>query len=76
MNQVRVVLDCTVAAGGALSGCTVDREEPAGLGYGQGALAVATKFRVSPWSQDGQPTVGAKLRVPIRYELTPAAAKP
>ena len=79
VNQVRVVLACTVADGGALVGCAVDQEEPAGQGFGAGALALAPKFRVGPWSLDGQPTIGAKLRVPIRYELTPvkaAAAKP
>jgi len=79
INQVRVVLACTVADGGGLAGCAVDQEEPAGQGFGAGALALAPKFRVGPWSLDGQPTAGAKLRVPIRYELTPvkaAAAKP
>ena len=79
INKVRVVLACTVAPGGALAGCAVDQEEPAGQGFGEGALALASKFRVGPWSLDGEPTVGAKLRVPIRYELTPvkpAAAKP
>ena len=77
VNSVRVVLACTVEAGGALGGCAVDSETPPGQGYGQGALALASKFRVGPWSQDGQPTVGARLRLPIRYELAQvAAAKP
>ncbi|HEY2357697.1 MAG TPA: energy transducer TonB [Phenylobacterium sp.] len=79
VNNVRVVLACTVAQGGALSDCSVAQEEPAGQGYGAGALALAPKFRVGPWSQDGQPTVGGKLRLPIRYALTPAkpdATKP
>jgi TonB family protein len=78
VNSVRVVLACTIEAGGALGGCAVDSETPPGQGYGQGALALASKFRVGPWSQDGQPTVGAKLKLPIRYELTQvaAAAKP
>ena len=73
INKVRVVLACTVAEGGSLSGCTVEQEEPTGQGFGQGALALAPKFRVGPWSLDGEPTVGAKLRVPIRYELTQVA---
>jgi len=73
VNTVRVALVCDVAAGGALAGCSVDREEPAGQGYGQGALALAPKFRVSPWSLQGEPTVGAKVRVPIRFELTQVA---
>lgn len=75
VNSVRVVLACTVEAGGALGGCKVDSENPTGQGYGEGALALASKFRVGPWSQDGQPTVGAHLKLPIRYELTQVTAK-
>ena len=71
VNNVRVVLACTVGAGGALADCAVAQEDPAGEGYGAAALALAPKFTVGPWSLDGQPTAGAKLRVPIRYELTP-----
>ncbi|WP_293368928.1 TonB family protein [Phenylobacterium sp.] len=71
VNKVRVVLGCTVEAGGALGGCSVAQEDPAGQGYGAGALALASKFRVGPWSEDGTPTVGAHIRLPIRYELTP-----
>jgi TonB family protein len=70
VNSVRVVLACTVTNAGALGGCTVDSEDPPGQGYGQGALALAAKFKVGPWSQDGQPTVGARLKLPIRYALT------
>jgi TonB family protein len=69
VNDVRVTLVCTVAAGGALDGCVVDREEPAGQGYGTGALALAPKFRVGLWSADGEPAVGAKVRVPLHYQL-------
>lgn len=74
--DVRVVLACTVGADGALAGCAIDREEPPGQGYGAGALAVASKFRVAPWSQDSQPTIGAQLRLPIHYQLTQAAPPP
>jgi protein TonB len=75
VNSVRVVLACTVQTDGGLGDCAVDSEEPPGQGYGQGALALAFKFRVGPWSQDGQPTLGAKLKLPIRYALTQAAGK-
>jgi hypothetical protein len=70
--DVRVVLACTVGADGGLAGCAVDHEDPPGQGYGAGALAVASKFRVAPWSQDNQPTIGAQLRLPIHYQLTSA----
>jgi TonB family protein len=75
VNSVRVVLACTVMNSGALGGCSVDSEDPPGQGYGQGALALAAKFRVSPWSQDGQPAIGARLKLPIRYELTQVTEK-
>jgi hypothetical protein len=71
VNKVRVVLGCTVEAGGSLGSCSVAQEDPPGQGYGDGALALASKFRMGPWSQDGEPTVGAHIKLPIRYELTP-----
>lgn len=72
VNDIRVVLGCTVEAGGSLGACAVAQETPAGQGYGDGALALASKFRLSPWSTEGEPTVGAKIRLPIHYVLTPA----
>jgi hypothetical protein len=74
VNDVRVTLVCQADDRGALSQCAVDREEPAEQGYGQGALSLAPKFRLGPWSRDGLPTAGAKVRVPIHYQMTPAAA--
>jgi hypothetical protein len=74
VNDVRVVLGCTVEAGGSLGGCAVATETPAGQGYGQGALALAPKFKMSPWSLEGEPTVGAKIELPIHYILTPVTA--
>lgn len=74
VNHVRIVLGCTVEAGGSLGGCAVAQEDPPGQGYGAGALALAAKFRLSPWSTDGAATVGAHIKLPIRYELTPAPA--
>jgi len=75
VNDVRVTLVCAVAAGGTLSGCEVGREEPAGQGYGAAALALAPKIRVSPWSLEGEATIGAKVRVPLHYQLTQAQPK-
>jgi TonB family protein len=76
VNSVRVVLACKVQTDGGLGDCAVDSEDPPGQGYGQGALALAWRFRVSPWSQDGQPTLGAKIKLPIRYALTQVDAAP
>lgn len=70
-NEVRVTLVCDVQAGGALAGCKVDREEPAGQGFGQAVLALAPKFRADLMSAEGAPTVGARVRVPVRFSLRP-----
>lgn len=78
VNDVRVVLGCTIQADGALGACSVADENPAGQGYGAGAMELASKFKVTPWSADGSPTIGATIKLPIHYQLTAvaAAAKP
>ena len=70
-NDVRVTLVCDVQAGGVLAGCVVDREIPAGQGFGPAILALAPKFKVGLMSAEGMPTVGAKVRVPVRFDLKP-----
>lgn len=70
-NDVRVTLVCEVQTGGSLSGCAVDREEPAGQGFGAAILALAPKFQVGLMSAEGMPTVGSKVRVPVRFDLKP-----
>ncbi len=67
-NNARVTLVCDVQAGGALSGCAVDREEPAGQGFGPAILTLAPKFKVDLMSAEGMPTVGA--RCGCRYAST------
>ena len=70
-NEARVTLVCDVHAGGALNGCAIDREEPAGQGFGAAVLALAPKFKTDLMSVEGQPTVGAKVRLPVRFSLKP-----
>jgi hypothetical protein len=70
-NNARVTLVCDVEAGGSLNGCAVDREEPAGQGFGPAILTLAPKFKVELMSAEGMPTVGAKVRVPVRFDLKP-----
>ncbi|MDP3749803.1 MAG: energy transducer TonB [Phenylobacterium sp.] len=73
----RVVMNCQVVAEGRLSACATEREEPAGLGFGDSAVALSKAFRVQTWSTEGLPTVGGSIRVPLRYEMPNAPpAKP
>jgi TonB family protein len=77
--KARVVLSCNVAAEGGVEGCKVDTEEPAAQGFGAAALSVTHAFRLSVWTDEGLPTVGGTVRIPIRYDFSdapPPAAKP
>lgn len=68
VGVARVVMRCTVGAGGALEGCAVESEEPGGLGFGDAALALSGRFRLNAWTAEGLPVVGAVVRVPLRYD--------
>ena len=62
-------LACTVTASGALTGCSVAEETPAGWGFGAAALKLAKRFRLVPREEDGSPVGGAMVRIPVRFRL-------
>lgn len=77
VGTVRVLLNCSIEQGGAVTGCKVTSETPAGKGFGQAALALAAKVRISTWTNEGLPVVGGEVNIPIRFETgDPAAAAP
>jgi TonB family protein len=75
VTSVRAVLNCTVAAGGALGDCSVTGEDPIGAGLGAAALELAPAFRLSIWTSEGLPVVGSAVQAPLRYKL-PTGDKP
>jgi TonB family protein len=72
----RGVVDCVVSATGELTGCTVGGEDPPEKGFGQAALAAIADFVVNPWTDDGRPVDGAKIRVPIRFVEDESPSQP
>ncbi len=78
--KARVVIECTVGPEGLLEKCASASEEPVGLGYDKAALALSKAFRLAVWTEDGLPTVGGSVRVPLRFdleaEMKARAAKP
>jgi hypothetical protein len=63
------VLACSVAHTGVLTGCMVDSEAPADVGFGEAALKIAAVMAMNPWTQQGEPVDGMTIRLPIRLVL-------
>ncbi len=74
--QARVVIRCTVSTIGTLEGCETVSEDPTGVGYDAAALTLSKAFRMAIWTEEGLPTVGGVVRVPIRFQLNQKPAPP
>lgn len=61
------VADCAIASDGSLTDCKVGREDPVGLGFGEAAVRVAQAMQMNPWTDDGRPVDGARIRLPIQF---------
>jgi hypothetical protein len=65
---------CTVAEDGTLKACAVASEDPAGMGFGDAALLIASVMQMNPWSAEGSPVGGARIVLPIKLVLPDDAA--
>lgn len=62
-------VDCAGTASGALTDCRVVTEEPAGLGFGEAAVAAAGQIAMNPWTAAGEPVEGRRITIPIQLKL-------
>lgn len=69
----RATVECSVSAQGAMNGCTVLSESPAGAGFGRATLSVAGKFRMAATDEDGRSVGGGSVRIPMMWRLGDAA---
>jgi hypothetical protein len=78
----RAEVECTVQHDGTLKDCVLASEEPSGMGFGDAALQIAAVMAMNPWTAQGDPVDGARIRLPVRLELPsdppapPAKPKP
>jgi TonB family protein len=68
----RALIACQVRADGGLEGCAVLKEDPAAYGFGDAALRMSERFRMTQRSRSGLPTAGADVRIPILFKLPDA----
>lgn len=67
-------VNCAVDAQGKFSDCKVVREQPADLGFGAAALAVAQIMAMNPWTKGGDPVDGLRFTLPVRFNWSPPVA--
>lgn len=68
--------DCLVAPDGKMTDCKVAGETPAGLGFGQSAVLAISLMQMDPWTPEGRPVAGARVKVPVQFSLAPEAVAP
>ena len=65
----RSAVECVVGANGALTGCTVRSEEPAGFAFGAAALRASAGLALQPTSPRGVSIVGQRVTQPFQWRL-------
>jgi TonB family protein len=63
------VARCVVGVDGMLTQCTPETSDPAGLGFSEAAVKLASTMKMNLWSADGEPVEGGVVHIPIRLDL-------
>ncbi len=63
------LIECRVAAEGALDGCFVLTERGGDYGFGAATVALADHYRMAPVSLSGQQVAGGVVRVSMAWKL-------
>jgi TonB family protein len=64
-------IECVVDDRGSLEQCQVIEEDPPGWGFGDAALKLKVHILMRPRTVDGKPVGGAKVVIPMSWNLSP-----
>ena len=70
----KAVVACTVREDGGLDACATASEAPASVGFGVAAIEVAKLMKMTLWGEDGLPTAGRSIRLPLIFDQPQTAA--
>lgn len=70
------LIECRIGISGFPYKCTLVSELPAGMGFGEQALAMSRLFEFKPAIRNGQPVDGGTVRIPIDFTLPVVAPAP
>ena len=71
----RAVLECTADRHGLMTACQVIDETPPNLDFGPAAMRVAALMSVNPWTADGRPADGERVKFAVRLNRDEDAAR-
>lgn len=60
---------CSVTPQGEMADCAVEQEAPMGLGFGEAALKLMPRYRMTAQIAGGSPIAGGVVRLPIQFRL-------
>lgn len=63
-----VLAECLIDDEGKFTTCTIGRETPASLGFGDATMKLSKLFRMKLIDADGAPVAGRKLQLPVRWD--------
>ncbi|MFN5211415.1 energy transducer TonB, partial [Brevundimonas sp.] len=58
-----------VQENGRVTNCTIVEEDPAGQGFGRATVQLCSRFQMRPQTRDGAPVGGARVNIPIRWQV-------
>jgi protein TonB len=72
----RATIRCNITAQSTVTNCVLVDETPTGQGFGEAALAMASRFRMKPKTPDGRSAEGGTITIPVAFESPPTKPSP